>query len=253
MKTVSQPRELQKQLTALKQNGKTIGFVPTMGALHEGHLSLIRQARRECDVTVLSIFVNPTQFNNAGDFEKYPRTVESDMALLKDMPVDFVFTPEKKDLYPDDYNYSVHERDKNGVLCGAARPGHFQGVLTVVLKLIQITLADKVYMGEKDYQQLEIIRGMVDAFFIPTQIIGCRTVRDDFGLALSSRNQRLTPAGVQKARHFAQLLKTSKPLQDIRGELAQDGIKVDYLEELWGRRFGAVFIDDVRLIDNVPL
>jgi pantoate--beta-alanine ligase len=253
MKVISNPYELQRLLTGFRKLNRSVGFVPTMGALHSGHLSLLERARRECDVVVLSIFVNPTQFNNPSDFDKYPRTVEADLELLKDIKIDFVFTPERNALYTDNYNYAVTERDKNAVLCGATRPGHFQGVLTIIVKLLNITQASKIYLGEKDYQQLEIIRGMVEAFFIPTEVVGCPTVRDEEGLALSSRNQRLSPQGVEKARHFAHLLKENKPLSAIRQELIEDDIKVDYLEELWGRRFGAVFIDDVRLIDNVPV
>lgn len=253
MKIVSNPHELQKELLNAKRKSQTIGFVPTMGALHEGHLSLIRQSCNECDVTVVSIFVNPTQFNNPQDFDKYPRTLESDGLLIENFPVDFLFTPEQKTLYPDNYNYSIHEKEKNQVLCGATRPGHFEGVLTIIIKLLQITQADKMYLGEKDYQQLEIIRGMAKAFFIPTDIIGCPTVRDQEGLALSSRNQRLTPNGLKKAREFAKILKTPRDLNEIREELLTKNIQVDYLEEMWGRRFAAVFIDDVRLIDNVSL
>lgn len=252
MRVITDPRELQRLLLDHKQSKRSIGFVPTMGALHQGHLSLIEQARSENVVTVLSIFVNPTQFNNASDFDKYPRTLESDIALLQNTPVDYIFAPEKKDLYPDDYNYSVNEREKNTVLCGETRPGHFQGVLTIILKLLHITQADRIYLGEKDYQQLEIIRGMAQAFFMTTEVIGCPTVRDSEGLALSSRNLRLTSQGVDKARRFARLLKTRKPLPAIREMLGEEGIKIDYLEEMWGRRFAAVFIDDVRLIDNVP-
>ena len=253
MRIVTSPEELQKILLEHKRAHQSIGFVPTMGALHEGHLSLVKKSCAENDVTVLSIFVNPTQFNNPADFEKYPRTFDVDLEQLRDTPVDYVFAPDRSDLYPDEYNYSVSERDKNKVLCGETRPGHFEGVLTIILKLLHITQASRIYLGEKDYQQLEIIRGMTRAFFIPTQVIGCATVRDSKGLALSSRNQRLSPKGIDRARRFAKLLTVRKALPEIREALIKEGIQVDYLEELWGRRFAAVFIDDVRLIDNVAV
>ncbi len=253
MKIISHPKELQAWCLEQKSKGHKIGFVPTMGALHGGHLSLIEQSKKENSVTVLSIFVNPTQFNNPNDFTNYPRTLERDLEATKAHPVDVVFAPEKNDLYPDNYNYSVVEKEKNQVLCGATRPGHFEGVLTIIIKLLNITQAHKMYLGEKDYQQLEIIRGMAKAFFITTEIIGCPTVRDEFGLALSSRNERLNQQGIDKARTFAKILKTKKPLLEVRHQLDTENIKVDYLEEMWGRRFAAVFIDDVRLIDNVPL
>lgn len=253
MEVITSPIELQNILAEKKKKQLSVGFVPTMGALHSGHLSLVDQSISQNNITVLSIFVNPTQFNNLSDFEKYPRTLESDIQLLNNRPVDYIFAPHRSELYPDNYNYSVVEIEKNKVLCGETRPGHFQGVLTIILKLIHITQADRLYLGEKDYQQLEIIRGMAKAFFISTQIIGCPTVRDDAGLALSSRNQRLTPSGLQKAQRFAQLLKEPTTLNEVRKNIETENIKIDYLEELWGRRFAAVFIDDVRLIDNVSL
>jgi len=253
MRVVQNPSELQNLLLEKKSLGLTIGFVPTMGALHEGHLSLLDQADEENDIVVLSIYVNPTQFNNTSDFDKYPRTLERDLKKIVDKGVDYVFAPTANSLYPDNYNYFVGEKEKNTVLEGQSRPGHFQGVLTVVLKLLNLTQAHRAYFGEKDYQQLEIIRGMTNALFLPVEIIGCPTVRDQQGLALSSRNERLSVKGVEKARVFANILKTSPTPEDARENLSKEDIKVDYIEELWGRRFGAVFIEDVRLIDNVPI
>ncbi|MCC6138683.1 MAG: pantoate--beta-alanine ligase, partial [Bdellovibrionaceae bacterium] len=161
MKRLSSPLELQATTTSLKKQGQRIGFVPTMGALHEGHISLIREARKNSDVVIVSIFVNPTQFNNPDDFLKYPNTIEADLNILMEEHVDIAFTPNSDDMYADKKKYSVEETTHNKELCGKTRPGHFSGVLTVVLKLIQLTQANKVFMGEKDYQQLHLIREMV--------------------------------------------------------------------------------------------
>jgi pantoate--beta-alanine ligase len=253
MKTVLKPNELQALCLQLKSQEKVIGFVPTMGALHEGHLSLLREARKNSDVVIASIFVNPTQFNNPQDFINYPNTLRSDLTLLENESVDIAFTPNSDDMYADGKTYFVHETTNASELCGKTRPGHFDGVLTVMIKLLQITQANKVFMGEKDYQQLQLIQNMANAFFIPTEIIGCATVRDEQGLALSSRNKRLNSDGLDKAHFFARTLKQNETLENISKTLEQNNIRVDYLEEKYGRRFAAVFIDDVRLIDNVQL
>jgi pantoate--beta-alanine ligase len=251
MKIVTSPREMQKILKTLAP--PSIGFVPTMGALHEGHLSLVQKSREQNLVTVVSIFVNPTQFNNPEDLEKYPRTIEQDQKMLKDAGADYLFLPNAQDMYGDQFNYTVTEKEKNTVLCGASRPGHFAGVLTVVLKLLNIVQPTRAYFGEKDFQQLEIIRGMVDAFFLPIEIVNVPTQRDEMGLALSSRNKRLSPEGIEQARQFAQILKKSTTPELAKQELEARHIPVDYLEDRWGRRFAAVNIENVRLIDNVPL
>ena len=171
MKTVTSTSDIQTYALAQRQLGRNIGFVPTMGALHEGHMSLVRAARAENDTVIVSIFVNPTQFNNQEDFLKYPQTLEDDLKLLAKENVDAVFTPEAKTMYPDERRYSVTESGHEEELCGKTRPGHFNGVLTVVLKLLQLTQPHRVYMGEKDYQQLRLVKNMVDAFFIPTTIV----------------------------------------------------------------------------------
>lgn len=253
MKQILTPQEFQVLCLELKSQGKNLGFVPTMGALHEGHLSLIREARKNSDIVMVSIFVNPTQFNNQQDFINYPNTLRSDLAMLEQENVDIAFTPNSDDMYADGKKYSVTETTHLEELCGKTRPGHFNGVLTVVLKLIQLSQATKVFMGEKDYQQLHLIQEMVKAFFIPTEIVGCPTVRDEEGLALSSRNKRLNPDGMDKAHFFAKTLKQNETLDKMAAILEENNIKVDYLEEKYGRRFAAVFIDEVRLIDNVPL
>jgi pantoate--beta-alanine ligase len=232
---------------------KTLGFVPTMGALHEGHLSLIQRSQQENDYTLVSIFVNPTQFNQPDDLQNYPQPFDQDVQLLKDKNVDCLLTPTEQDLYPDNYSYRVIETCFSTSLCGATRPGHFTGVLTVVLKLLNLAQATRAYFGEKDYQQLSLISGMAKAFFLPTQIVGCPTVRDQDGLALSSRNLRLKPQERAKASLFPQLLKSSYPLEKIKQKLEENGFKIDYIEDHNNRRFGAVFLGNVRLIDNVLL
>lgn len=233
--------------------GVSLGFVPTMGALHEGHLSLVRRSRAENDRTLVSIFVNPAQFDEAGDLAAYPRTAEEDLELLRAEGTDFVLLPRAIDLYPDGYRYRVTETERSRVLEGASRPGHFDGVLTVVLKLLQIASAERAYFGEKDWQQLALVRGMVEAFFIPTATVACPTVREADGLALSSRNRRLPPADRQKAPRFYRALSSAPTAAAACRDLRSEGFVVDYVEEHDGRRLGAVRLGDVRLIDNVAL
>lgn len=232
---------------------KSVGFVPTMGALHEGHLSLLRKCRSENDISVLSIFVNPTQFNQAQDLEKYPRTWEEDLKLAKGAGVDVVFFPTFEDMYPDNYNYSVNENDLSHMLCGASRQGHFQGVLTVVLKLFNLVQPKKVYMGEKDQQQLQLIKNMVAAFFIPTEIIGCPTIRTENGLALSSRNARLTATERESSSLIYKTIATAANAAEAKGVLEKAGFKIDYLVDVGSHRYVAAYVGEVRLIDNVEL
>lgn len=233
--------------------GRSLGFVPTMGALHEGHLSLVERSRRENDLTLASIFVNPTQFNDPRDLEKYPRTFETDLAMLERSRADFLLYPEYQELYPDGYRYKLSENQLSRELCGAHRPGHFDGVLTVVMKLLQIAGATKAYFGEKDFQQYLLIRGMAEAFFLETKIVPCPIIRETDGLAMSSRNMRLNAAERAKAAEFARLLGTSRDAETTRASLTAAGFEVDYVEERFGRRFGAVRIGEVRLIDNVEI
>lgn len=231
--------------------GRRVGFVPTMGALHDGHASLFRAARRGCDVVLASVFVNPTQFDEKQDFEKYPRTLDADVTLMAAAGVDVVFAPSVAEMYPNGTDYAVTEATFSRELCGAHRPGHFTGMLTVVMKLLQIADADRAYFGEKDYQQLQLIRGMVAAFFLPVEIVGCPIVRETDGLALSSRNTRLSPDQRALAPLFHQALKNALTPAVARAELEAAGFRVDYVEDRDGRRFGAVRLGDVRLIDNV--
>ena len=183
------------QRRAQVRAGLTLGFVPTMGALHEGHLSLVRRSREENDLTLVSIFVNPTQFDDPADLAKYPRTLETDLATLETEGADFVFRPREPDLYADNYRYRVTESGLSTVMEGAYRPGHFDGVLTVVFKLLQIISAERAYFGEKDWQQLTLVRGMVEAFFLSTTIVACATVRETDGLAVSSRERPSSASG----------------------------------------------------------
>jgi pantoate--beta-alanine ligase len=232
-------------------DGATVGFVPTMGALHEGHAELLRRAGEECDISVLSVFVNPTQFNDPSDLEKYPRTLEQDCELAARLGVNHVLVPEARSMYADGYRYQVTENRLSRELEGSYRPGHFDGVLTVVLKLFQLVRPDRAYFGEKDFQQLELVRGMADAFFLGVDVIAVPTVRETDGLAMSSRNTRLSEAERRLAPEFARALRTSALPEDAKAKLEAAGFGVDYIEDRGKRRFGAVRLGDVRLIDNV--
>jgi pantoate--beta-alanine ligase len=234
-------------------SNKKLGVVPTMGALHEGHLSLAKRSINENNYTLVTIFLNPTQFNNNEDLEQYPQTWDEDIKLLEDLNVDFLLAPDFEQIYPDDYNYVISEKKDSKILCGAARPGHFDGVLTVVMKLLMIADADKAYFGEKDYQQLQLIIKMTEAFFLSTEIVSCPIIRENDGLAMSSRNRRLTSKGRLLAGEYAKIIKQNKAIDNIKDDLLSKNIKVDYLEEHFERRFAAVFIDDIRLIDNFEI
>jgi len=177
----------------MRAGGASMGFVPTMGALHEGHLSLIRAAKTRCDRVVVSIFVNPTQFGRGEDFAAYPRPIESDLALCRGEGVELVFTPPPAAMYPPESRTVVHVGRLGDVLCGPFRPGHFDGVATVVAKLFNIVPADVAFFGEKDYQQLALIRRMAADLNLPIEVVGCPTIREPDGLAMSSRNAYLSP------------------------------------------------------------
>jgi pantoate--beta-alanine ligase len=250
VKTISEWRKLRN---SADYASKSIGFVPTMGGLHEGHLSLMRRSLEENDITVSSIFLNPTQFNNQNDLATYPAEFEKDLAMLNELGVDACFSPQYDDIYNDNYRYRVSENALSEKLCGAHRPGHFGGVLTIVLKLFTIVRPHKAYFGEKDYQQLLLVRDMVEAFFLDLEIVPCPIIREPDGLAMSSRNARLSPAGREKAPLFYKILNQNKDCTQIKEELTLNGFEVDYVEEHFNRRFGAVSLDDVRLIDNVEI
>ena len=231
----------------------SIGFVPTMGALHEGHLALIRRSASENERTVVSIFVNEPQFNDPSDLESYPRPLEDDVHLAAEAGADFVIAPTHRAIYGDDYRYRVSEHDLGQALEGSHRPGHFDGVLTVVLKLLNLVRPTRAYFGEKDYQQYLLVRGMAEAFFLDTEIIACPTVRAADGLALSSRNALLSPDARGLAPRFAELLARAEPPEVVRRLLEDAGFEVDYVSDIDGRRYGAVHLDGVRLIDNLRL
>jgi pantoate--beta-alanine ligase len=252
-KVISDIKKFKIQRTSNLFRDKSVGLVPTMGALHEGHLALINKSLIENDITVVSIFVNQTQFNNKEDFKKYPNTFKEDLHKLKKLKVDFIFYPTYEEMYPDNYNYKVIENNFSKILCGKYRPGHFDGVLTVVLKLLNIVKARKAYFGEKDYQQLKLIEGMTKAFFIDTEIIPVPTVRSAEGLALSSRNLRLSEKNKIKAVEFPRILSSGFPIKKIKLLLKQKGFIVEYVEQIDNRLFAAVYLGKVRLIDNVKV
>ncbi|MDO8885661.1 pantoate--beta-alanine ligase [Candidatus Oleimmundimicrobium sp.] len=205
MKTITTIKEIRAALNQEKKSGKRIGFVPTMGYFHEGHLSLMHKAKEDCDVVVTSIFVNPTQFGPSEDFEAYPRDLKNDSKMAEEAGVDYLFLPSVEEMYPGERLTYVNVEKITKVLCGAKRPGHFQGVATVVSKLFNIIKPDFAYFGEKDYQQLVVLKKMVKGLNFDVQIVGVPTVRDKDGLAMSSRNKYLGP----KEREAALILNKS--------------------------------------------
>ncbi|HCJ4037005.1 TPA: pantoate--beta-alanine ligase [Legionella pneumophila] len=231
----------------------SLGFAPTMGNLHAGHASLFLASSKENHYTVSSLFVNPTQFNNPDDYKHYPRTVDADLELMTQNGVDFCILPNENEIYTDGYAYQVQENRLEQLMEGKHRPGHFNGVLTIVMKLFNLVKPTRAYFGEKDYQQLLLIQGMVKALFMDIEIKSCPTVREKSGLACSSRNNRLTPSQREIADEFAKIFHQNKSSAMISKELEALGITVEYIEEFQGRRFAAVKIGDIRLIDNYLL
>ena len=277
MKIVKGINELKGYLVDSKRNGKRIGLVPTMGALHKGHLSLVERCVRENDICVVSVFVNPTQFNDKHDLETYPRTLEADCALLESAGCDFVLAPSVEEMYPEPDRRTFDFGTVMQVMEGAKRPGHFNGVAQVVSKLFYIVEPDNAYFGEKDFQQIAVIRAMVKQLQIPVQINACPIVREADGLALSSRNTRLTPALRQKAPLIARTLQESKELaatKSVREVIdyvvntlnADPDLEVEYYEIVDGDSLVSiqdwkdtsyavgcvtVYCGEVRLIDNI--
>ena len=253
MKVVEGAAELVEHRRA--RGAGATGFVPTLGALHEGHLSLVRRAKAENARAWASIFVNPAQFNDPRDLERYPRTVERDLEMLRSAGCDLAFLPRPEEIYRDGYRYRVTENALSHELEGASRPGHFDGVLTVVLKLLLLTRPDRAYFGEKDFQQLQLVEGLVHAFFLDTRIVRCPTVREPDGLAMSSRNRLLSPSDRARApalhRVLAESVAAHRPAAETAAALAREGFDVDYVADRDGRRLAAVRIGAVRLIDNV--
>jgi len=235
----------------------SVGFVPTMGALHDGHLSLLKESVRQNDATVLSIYVNATQFNDPNDLAKYPSTLEADLAAAQAAGADVVLLPDYPQMYADDFRFQLSEHEFSNELCGTDRPGHFTGVLTVVMKLLNMVRPDRAYFGLKDFQQYTLIKDMCATFFIPTEIVGCDIVREADGLAMSSRNLLLNPQSRQLAGRFNVLLSQAETDKRAASDLAQAGFDVAYVKTVGGRRCAAVVVGEgaqaVRLIDNVAV
>lgn len=224
MKLIQSPSKLNQLVHQLKKMGKRIGFVPTMGYLHEGHLSLIKRAHHENDIVVVSIFVNPAQFGPKEDFKRYPRDLKRDKKLLQQVHVDYLFVPTARSVYPKGFQEFVNPGLLAQYLCGPKRPGHFRGVATVVNRLFQMVEPDAAYFGEKDYQQLRIIEEMVKRFRLPIAIKRCPLIRERDGFAMSSRNRYLSTKGRIQARALYQsLLKAHQLIR--RGERNADKVK----------------------------
>ncbi len=243
--------EIRRRMAELRDEGLSIGLVPTMGALHDGHLSLIHQACTDNDRVVVWIFVNPTQYDDPTDLDHYPRTLAADLEKAEAAGADLVIHPEPRDVYPDEYRFKVGENRFSRKLEGAHRDGHFDGVLTVVLKLLNLVGANRAYFGEKDWQQLQLVRDMTAAFFHPTEIVGCPTVREADGLALSSRNVHLTREERAVTPEFHRILSGGGSPDEMATALSSAGFEVDYVELRNDRILGAVRLGKVRLIDNV--
>ena len=269
---------LRAMVTPWKSAGETVGVVPTMGALHDGHLSLVAAAKAACDRVIVTIFVNPKQFNNAQDLANYPRTEEADARKLERFDVDAICVPDGDQMYPEGFATTVSVSGLTDCLCGATRPGHFDGVATVVSKLFLQTGADKAFFGEKDFQQLQVVTRMAADLDIPVEVVGCPTIREEDGLAMSSRNLLLS----DRARVYAPVLNAvmEDMAQALRegaamADLLPDAMKrleragftdVDYLElratdglalleraEVPARLFAAAWLAGVRLIDNIAV
>jgi pantoate--beta-alanine ligase len=279
MRTVQTVDDLRRAVRALRADGLRLALVPTMGALHEGHMSLIRAGREHADAVCVTIFVNPTQFGPNEDFGAYPRQMQQDCAMLEGAGVELLFAPAVEEMYPQGFATTVHVARLTECLCGADRPHHFDGVATVVTKLLLQAEADVAMFGEKDFQQLLVVRQLVRDLDIPTRIQGCRTWRDADGLALSSRNKYLSAeqraiapslhrALQEVAAHFRAGQEFEAPAADaVEGLVAQGFTSVDYLEvreaetltllakavNRPARVFGAARIGSVRLIDNVAV
>ena len=277
MKVIHTIRDLQELLDIFRREHKTIGLVPTMGALHQGHISLVEHCVKEADICVASIFVNPTQFNDKNDLLKYPRTLDADVRLLEKANCDIVFAPSVEEMYPEPDTRVFNFGDLEQVMEGAHRPGHFNGVAQIVSKLFDAVQPDKACFGEKDFQQLAIICAMTRQLNLPVEIIACPIIREENGLAMSSRNTRLTKEEQEKATLISKTLFESKKLQDkltvedlntwIQTQINSEPLlTVEYVDIVDGNTLQAisswtetnyavacvaVFCGDVRLIDNI--
>lgn len=277
MKVVHTISDLQAELSVLRALGKKIGLVPTMGALHEGHASLVNRSVNENDITVVSVFVNPTQFNDKEDLQKYPRTLDADCKLLETAGASFVFAPSVKEVYPETDTRTFSFAPLDVVMEGKFRPGHFNGVCQIVSRLFDISGPDHAYFGEKDFQQLAIIREMVKQLHYNIEIVGCPIVREADGLALSSRNARLSAQEREfalkisqtlfKSRIFATEHTVRETLKFVEDEINEaSGLRMEYFEIVDGNTLQSlmrwdessyavgcitVFCGDIRLIDNI--
>ena len=277
MEKITTINDLKKTIDKYKSENKKVGFVPTMGALHNGHLSLIIEAKKHSDIIVASVFVNPTQFNDAKDFDKYPRTLETDMKMLHGVGTDIVFAPNKEEMYPEKDTRVFDFGELESVMEGKHRPGHFNGVAQIVSKLFDAVNPDVAVFGEKDFQQLAIIRALVEQENYSIEIIGAPIIREADGLAMSSRNQRLSETERKDAAHINRVLKDSISLMQEKSisELehwvtnsvnTKGTLNVEYFEVVnaktlqkitsWQEncdKIGciAVFCGEVRLIDNI--
>ncbi len=256
MEIIKTVKEMQKKADVLRKNGKVIGFVPTMGYLHEGHLSLIRIAKKKSDIVVVSIFVNPIQFAPSEDYERYPRDFERDKKLLEKERVDILFFPSVEEMYPDKLLTTVSVKYLTETLCGAKRPGHFDGVTTVVAKLFNIVKPHFAVFGEKDFQQQVVIKKMVKDLNFDVEIITCPTVREPDGLAASSRNEYLSPEERKRATVIYRALKTAEHLIK-KGEVNPDKIKKiiqEMIEEKKPSKIDYVEVvdpDDLHPVDKI--
>jgi pantoate--beta-alanine ligase len=277
MEIIKTIKEMKAFSSKARQRGKTIAFVPTMGFFHEGHLSLMREGRKRCDLLIVSLFVNPTQFGPSEDFQKYPRDFERDRKMAEDVGVDLLFAPEAKEMYPSDHQTVVRVEKVTRGLCGRSRPTHFQGVATVVTMLFNIVMPHVAVFGEKDFQQLVTIRQMVKDLYMDVEILGMPTVREADGLAMSSRNLYLRPEEKQAALSLYRSLKRAeellqkgerkveKILKEVTGIfLSEPLVKIDYvqvcnpttLEDLSEIERDVVialaaYVGQTRLIDNL--
>ncbi len=231
---------------------KYLGFVATMGALHEGHRALINKSKQENDKTCVSIFVNPTQFNNTKDFKTYPRRTDEDLSYCENLGVDYVFIPKLSQIYYNKETVKISEKFLTKNFEGLHRPNHFDGVLQIIMKLLNIISPSKAYFGEKDYQQLKIIKKMVQEYFINVNIISVPILRDSSGLALSSRNYKLSENGLLQARQIATAFLKTNSKKDFLKETGSK-LKLEYYGSEWGRTLIAHYVEGVRLIDNKPV
>lgn len=248
MKVYNKISELQEHISKLKSEGKTVGFIPTMGALHYGHISLVSLGMRQCDVTVVSIFVNPTQFNSPDDLLKYPRTLESDVALLSSINCDIVFAPTVEEMYPK--NRKAIQLDLGNLanlMEGKFRPGHFDGVVDVVSRLFEIVNPTKAFFGLKDFQQVSVIRFMTSKLNFPVEIIACPTLRETSGLAMSSRNMRLSETEKEDALHIYKSLLLAKELSASNSPLEVKEKAIEFFET------GKLKLEYLEIVDPITL